>query len=116
MYGMYGFDDGGVDRSGFAEKSAAAQGREDKAKRAFLELKAEERAEIRAHGRTTYDLLQPSMHLTQACYRSFRQFVKGHPGWDCKRVKATDEQKREFKEKRSCSVYFVNAIYDPAKA
>ena len=65
-----GYYDGydGVDRSRFAEKSAAAQRRENAAKAAFDAAKTE----VEEVGETaTVELLKPNCHLTNACWSSF---------------------------------------------
>ena len=121
---MFGFDpyddmdmDGGPNRSGFAQKSAAAKGREEHAEAAFQRLKStQEKLPDGITEKTTFDLLAPSKHLTQPCYTSFRKYVMKHPGWSVVRKEATAEEKRAHKETRQGKCYFIKATYDPKKA
>mmetsp|Transcript_45265 Transcript_45265/g.75514 ORF Transcript_45265/g.75514 Transcript_45265/m.75514 type:complete len:104 (-) Transcript_45265:315-626(-) len=85
-----GFDDG-VDRSSFADKSAAAQRREDDAKSKYDELKiASEKGGVNV----TTELLKPAAHLTSSCWLSFNKYVKSHTAWSAKRRQASEEEKR----------------------
>lgn len=40
-----------------------------------------------------------------------KKHVKTHDNWDLKRTAATAEQKREYRESRKGTVYFVNAVF-----
>lgn len=100
--------------SGFAQKSAAATGREEDAKSKFLELK-DAKNPLPA-SKETFDLLPPSLHLTGPCYTSFRTFVLTHTGWNVRRRKATEDEKEEHKmSARKSAAYFVTATFDPKK-
>jgi hypothetical protein len=56
-------------------------------------------------------LLEPNCHLTGPCWRDFSRAVRQHDGWDVKRVEATPEEKKKFRETRRGKVYFIRAIY-----
>ena len=56
-------------------------------------------------------LTKPNCHLTAPCWRDFGRAVRQHEGWNVKRVAATPEQKREYRETRNGKVYFINAVY-----
>lgn len=100
--------------SGFAQKSAAASGREEDAKSKFLELMAA--TNPLPASKETFDLLLPSLHLTGPCYTSFRAFVLAHSGWSICRKKATEDEKKEHgMTARKSAVYFVTATFDPKK-
>ena len=56
-------------------------------------------------------LTKPNCHLTAPCWRDFGRAVRQHEGWNVKRIAATPEQKREYRETRNGKVYFINAVY-----
>lgn len=113
-FGMY---DDGIDRSGFAEKSGAAQRREDEAKAAFDKYRASTEAGSPPKAKVTVELLKPSTHLTQPCWSAFNKHVKKNAGWSAKRRVATEEEKRASGEKRQAKCYFVDVTFCPkAKA
>ena len=60
-------------------------------------------------------LLQPSVHLTKACYASFVKFVKAHPGWTCRRRPCTDLEKRHFNVATTGRGFFVDVSYNATK-
>ena len=95
-----------------SDKSAAALRRERQAIELFHAL--------RSQGTPTSKmrrlLLEPSCHLTGACWSTFSKHVRSFPGWMAKRRVATLEEKEASKEKRKGKVYFVDIVYDPAKA
>jgi hypothetical protein len=66
--------------------------------------------------KTTWELLPPSVHLTQPCNRDVRKCVASHPGWSSSRVAATPEKKRAHKETRQTTCYFTKVTFDPKKA
>lgn len=98
-----------VDRSGFAEKSKAALRREGFAIAAFDALRLAEAPE----NMTTWRLLTPNIHLTYACYATFRKHVCSFPGWSCDRIVATEQEKAAYKEKRKGKTYWVNVTFNP---
>ncbi|KAJ1450220.1 hypothetical protein M885DRAFT_533047 [Pelagophyceae sp. CCMP2097] len=104
----------GVDRSGFAEKSAAAQRREDEAKEAFDVMR--EGAEADSGGKVTVELLQPSAHLTGPCWSAFSKHVKSFAGWSAKRRVASEDEKREHAQTRQAKCYFIDVSYKAAGA
>ena len=109
----WGYSDD-VGRHTWRSKSDAAMRREQQAKDAFTSLKAQAHQDGVAH-KTTFDLLPPSVHLTQPCWKTFRQFVTGHAGWSVSRTAATAVEKAEHKETRQATVYFTTVTYDPKK-
>ena len=107
---MNGFMDDAVDRSGFAEKSAAAQRREDASKSKFDEMRiATEDGGIKV----TIKLLDPSAHLTAPCWSVFSKHVRSYTGWSVKRRVASDEEKRASHQTRQAKCYFVDVTYKP---
>ena len=56
-------------------------------------------------------LTKPNCHLTGPCWRDFSRQVRQYEGWDVKRVAATPEQKKGYRETRRGKVYFINAYY-----
>jgi hypothetical protein len=94
----------------FAQKSAAAMWREERARQAFDLLRTEvEPAGISAHR----ELLRPNCHLTAPCYRSFSKYVKAHAGWTVRRRTATEAEKQAHGERRLGKCYFINVTYHP---
>ncbi len=110
-YGFGCFDDR-IDRSGFAEKSAAAQRREDAAKEAFNKIRAETEASATKEP-VVVQLLKPSTHLTQPCWSAFSKHVRSFPGWTPKRRVATAEEKRQHGETRQSKCYFTDVSFNP---
>lgn len=110
-------DDDHFNRGRWAEKSGAAMRREEEAKKAFetLRLEMEARNDLEAGFRETIELLKPSCHLTQACWKSFRAHVLSFEGWTAKRRAATETEKKESKEKRKGTVYFTEVTYSVKK-
>ena len=100
-------------RGGWAEKSGAATRREETAKKAFetARLEMQSREDLKAGSRVTVQLLKPSCHLTQACWKTFRAHVKTFEGWSTRRRAATEEEKKQHKEKRKSTVYFTEVTY-----
>jgi hypothetical protein len=98
-----------VHRSLFAKKSKAALKREAAAIRAFDALRAAETPEKI----TTWRLLTPNIHLTSACYSTFRKHVFSFPGWSCDRRVATVEEKSDYKETRKGKTYWTNVTFNP---
>lgn len=76
---MFAFEfDDKIDRSDFADKSKAALARESSAKAKFDAIKS--RAES-SKSVTSFALLNPSEHLTDACFKDFRKYVLQNVGW-----------------------------------
>ena len=113
-FGDY-FDDDGLNRGDWAEKSGAASRREEQARSAFKDLHSKTMAEMPAAA-TTYELLKPSTHLTQPCWRDVKKYIVSHPGWSAKRRQATDAEKRQHGETRQSAVHFVDVTFTPPKA
>ncbi|XP_063684556.1 DNA-directed RNA polymerase II subunit RPB1-like [Bolinopsis microptera] len=102
-----------ISRRGWAEKSAAAMRREETAVKMFetARLKMEARDDLSVGSRETVQLLKPSCHLTEACWKSFRGHVCSVEGWSTKRRVATEAEKKKHGETRKGRVYFVDVIY-----
>ena len=49
-------------------------------------------------------LLEPSTHLTNACYKDFITYVKQHIGWSVSRRKLTQEEKQKCKKLKNLMV------------
>ena len=104
--GLGGYE---VDRSGWAKKSRAAEVREQEAKDAFMEMKQEvEKQGVAVVGR---NLLKPSTHLTNACWKDFKAFVIKNAGWKVRRREASLIEKRALGEFRKGSTYFIDVSY-----
>lgn len=107
FFGGFGFDDDHLHRGDWSEKSGAASAREEAARVAFTALVKETSTP------TTVELLKPSTHLTQPCWRDFKKFIGQHAGWSAKRRQATEAEKRQHGETRKAAVYFVDVTYKP---
>ena len=110
-------DDDYFNRGSWSEKSGAAKRREEEAMKAFetVRLETEARTDLKAGSRETIQLLKPSCHLTQACWKSFRAHVQSFEGWTVKRRAATEAEKKESKEKRKSTVYFTIVSFSVKK-
>ena len=111
-YGGYG---GGLNRSGWAQKSAAATRREESAKK-ILTTKITELA----RGPNTGDggvkcegLIPPGTHLTGPCWKTFKAFA-ANQGCNAKRRVATPAEKRAAKETRQSKCYWIDVIIPAA--
>ena len=114
-YGGYGgFDDDSLERGDWAEKSGAASRRVEEARAAFKAVHGKAMANPPA-APTTYELLKPSTHLTQPCWRDLKKHIACHAGWSAKRRQATEAEKRQSGEKRQSAVYFVDVTFTPPK-
>ena len=58
-------------------------------------------------------MLEPSTHLTNACYKDFITYVKQHIGWSASRRKLSNEEKQKCKKLKNLkrSVYIVTVTY-----
>ena len=111
-FGGFGLFDDSIDRSGFAEKSAAAQCREDSAKEAFNKIRTETEAGA-TKDVVVVQLPKPSTHLTGPCWTAFSKHVRSFPGWTPKRRVATAEEKRKHGETRVAKCYFTDVSFNP---
>ena len=109
----FGFDDDELHRGDWSEKSDAASARENSARAAFEQLVLNNKTKTNAE---TVELLKPSTHLTQPCWRDFKKFVSNHAGWSAKRREATAAEKQQHGEKRKGAVYFVDVTFKPPKS
>lgn len=109
---FHGGDRSHAPYSSMNEKSEAASRRE----RLAIELFDSLRSQGTPTTKTRRLFLEPSCHLTGACWSTFSKHVRSFPGWMAKRRVATPEEKLASKVKRKGKVYFVDVIHDPAKA
>jgi hypothetical protein len=86
-YGFSGFGgEDSVDRENWKDKSDAAERRENQAKQNVDEfLKRSSTATVFP---ITEDIVPPTMHLTDACWKTFRSYIK-NKGCTCKRRELT---------------------------
>ena len=115
-FGLYGYDDGDrLGRESWSEKSDAASRREQAARRAFEAAMAKV-VEDAPTAPVTMQLLEPSTHLTQPCWRDFKKHVERYQGWSAKRRAASNAEKQQHGETRKGTCYFVDVTFSPAKA
>lgn len=107
LYDGYGYGDGGVDRRGWADKSEAAQRREDQATRLFHNFIT--KAKTQSTFPYTQIVVPPEVHLTSACWSSFRKAVV-EEGYVVKRREASIAEKTALKpgERRNGKMYVVS--------
>ena len=96
MYGGgYGYDDFGVDRSSWSDKSDAALRRERRADGLFDDF-LKECGELDANDKSAFpvtkEVVGANCHLTSACYTSFRKRVM-EKGCKVKRREATPAER-----------------------
>lgn len=104
-FGYGGFGDDGVDRSGWKDKSDAAIRREDQAKHlfdAFLEKsKASQVFPV------TEEVVPPAVHLTDACWKTFKKYVVAK-GCTTKRREATFDERKKSGDSRKGKLYVIS--------
>jgi len=102
-YGGYGWD--GPDRRNWRDKSDAAIRRENDAKsrfHAFLE-----RSKKSTEFPVTEEVVPPAVHLTDACWKTFKQHVLA-AGCTTKRREATREERIASKQTRQGKLYVIS--------
>jgi hypothetical protein len=99
---MY-YDDDRIDRSDWKTVSDAAQKRCDEAIKIFDDHAAKHKND---DSKEYVRILEPNLHLTGETWKLFRKHTLD-AGFEAKRVKATDDEKKAIKEKRKSAVYFV---------
>lgn len=106
--GHYDYDGYGPDRSHWREKSDAASRREMEAKRLFVQF-LEECKELDESSAfpTTKEVVPPQVHLTDACWKTFKQFCISK-GCTTKRRTATMQERIDSKEKRKSKLYVIS--------
>jgi hypothetical protein len=105
----FGFDDYGPDRSGWRDKSDAAARRERQAQHLFDQfLHSVAENDPTTSFPLTQDVIPPEVHLTGACYTSFRKYVASK-GCTAKRREATPTERSNLstKDRRSAKMYVV---------
>ena len=115
---------GFTDRSNFNEKSKPALKREAETREVFEKVLDEHDLTINDPSLITtleteahvveYPITTPSQHLTEPCWRDFKQFVSSFRGCSVTRLKATDEQKSQIPNVRKGSVYYISLTIDPS--
>ncbi len=114
--GSYGgFDDGRPSYGSYAEKSAAALKREASAIALFDAHRLSKEASPTANDASTTQLLTPDQHLTEPCWKTFAAHVRRSEGWNVKKRRCSEEEKRAAGETRRGTVAFVDAIFKGVK-
>ncbi|GFH56340.1 hypothetical protein CTEN210_12816 [Chaetoceros tenuissimus] len=105
----YGFDDfGPPNRRNWADKSQAAIGREQAAIRTFQETFLPQARQATSFPFTIEGLIAPENHLTDACWRTFKQTVVAH-GCTAKRREITPMEKQALRSQaRKGKMYAIN--------
>lgn len=103
-YGGYGYDDG-LDRRNWRDKSDAALRREQNAKLLFDNFL--ERSKASTSFPITEEVVPASVHLTEACWKTFKQYVMDK-GCTARRRLATPEERRKSGDKRQGKLYVTS--------
>jgi len=101
-----GYGDG-VDRSGWSDKSAAALRRECQAKQLFKDFLEECKDKPHAAFPVTQEVVPCKVHLTNACWASFKRSVVAK-GCKAKRREATVQERIASKDKRKSRMYVIS--------
>jgi hypothetical protein len=115
----YGYDDGdgGVDRRNWNDKSSAAIRRENQAKGLFDKFL--EDAKKQSVFPITQDVIPPNVHLTDACWKTFKKLVTDR-GCTVKRRVATNAEREALlsKDRRNSKMYVISVTISvhPAQA
>jgi hypothetical protein len=116
MRDMYGFDSG-VDRSDWRDKSDAAIRRENQAMQLFETCLEESKSSPSFP--VTSEVVPPNVHLTDACWKTFKKHVIAK-GCTAKRREATQTEKNALspKDRRSGRMYVISVVIPvhPTKA
>ncbi len=116
MFGGGGFyDDYGVNRSGWAEKSNAALRREAEAKRLFTEWLAACADQPESAFPVSADVVPATTHLTAACWKTFKQLATAK-GCKVKRREATAGERGSDKRRGKMYVIVCTCPVHPGKA
>lgn len=112
-FGGYGYDDGGLpgrgERDGWAEKSSAATAREDCAKKmldSWIELCS--KFDVAKFPVEEASLIPAKVHLTDACWKSFRKYAINEKGVKVGRREATPQERKESGDKRRGKLYVIS--------
>ena len=100
-----GLHDFGPDRSNWNDKSVAALQRETQAKRlfdAFLE-----KSKVSPSFPVTEEVVPAHLYLTQACWKSFKNYVEA-TGCTLKRREATQEERMKTHETRKSKLWVIS--------
>lgn len=108
-HGYGGYDDWGPNRSGWAEKSDAASRREHQANSQFDDF-LKRCSALDANDKSfpiTEEVVQANVHLTGACWSSFRKRVVGK-GCKVKRREATHAERKASGDTRKGKLYVIS--------
>jgi hypothetical protein len=110
MYGGDGLFDSGVDRRDWKDKSDAATRREHQAMQLF-EKCLEESKSSPTFPVTSEGVVPPNVHLTDACWKTFRKHVAAN-GCTAKRREATQAEKNALspKDRRNGKMYVISVV------
>jgi hypothetical protein len=111
FFGSYYMDESAVDRSQWRDKSDAALRREHQAK-ALFDAFLQEAESMTTFPVTKDDLVPASIHLTAACWRSFKEYAVDK-GCTAKRRVATMPERIATKDMRNGKMYVI-AVTIPA--
>ena len=109
-HGYGGYDDWGPNRSGWAEKSDAASRREHQANSQFDDF-LKRCSALDANDKSfpiTEEVVQANVHLTGACWSSFRKRVVGK-GCKVKRREATHVERKASGDTRKGKLYVISS-------
>ena len=106
-YDSYDYDDG-VDRRGWAEKSDAALKREREAKELFHNSFLPDAKKATTFPFTIEDLVPPTMHLTDACWRDFKKEVTRYGCTTKRRVISAQEKSALKSNARKSKMYTIS--------
>jgi hypothetical protein len=101
---VYG-DDWRPDRRNWRDKSDAAIRRENQAKALFDQFLTQ--CESSSNFPVTKEVVPPDVHLTDACWKSFREYVTSK-GCTTKRRAATPQERIESKDHRKGKLYVIS--------
>ncbi|KAL7517815.1 hypothetical protein ACHAWX_002703 [Stephanocyclus meneghinianus] len=101
-----------IDEDGFDMNEKKASRKEDDVgqEQAYVDLT--DLGIYRTGEKIVIPLTKPNEHLTGPCWRAdFSRAVRKYEGWDVKRIAATPQEKKKYRESRKGAVYFINAIF-----
>jgi hypothetical protein len=99
------YDHYGPNRSNWREKSDAAVRRATQAKRLFDEFLEKQGQETTFP--VTQEVVPPAVHLTDACWKTFKKYVTSK-GCTTKRREATREERIASKDSRNGKMYVIS--------
>ncbi|KAL3784879.1 hypothetical protein HJC23_012482 [Cyclotella cryptica] len=100
-----------VDEDGFEMNETQAAKKNDDVLEEEVHVDLTDLSIYRTGEKIVIPLTKPNEHLTAPCWRDFSRAVRINEGWDVKRVVATPEEKKRYRESRKGAVYFINVIF-----